>query len=952
MSVSTVIARRFDPTMAKVGERPFGATVAEILAEEMPDVATDEQRAGLVVVVALGDRERGVPLQLWAEYRPPEGATVRVHMAIQGGGVLRTVLSIAIIAFAAWLGPVLFGAGLLGTLATAAIGIAGQFLLNALIPIETPKAKKSDPRYDISGSRNRLDPYGKIPDHHGSVRIYPKLFAQPWSEGLNEDRWANIPMILGYEGFEYDEWKVGDTDLSLFPDAELQIATIEPGGEWPFPAYPNPVFETTVDAILHYEDPWTVRESASNVDYLTVEFVCKQGLTERSKKGKLGWREIPCAIQYREKGAVDWISRPDCVGAAETDQPYYFGDSWMTPYPATWEVRTRRLRNEIQSARKTDAVHWGLLRSVRPCRPFVYNKPVVGAVLRIRASAMASSVLEQINCMAHAVRPDWDVATEGWITRRTQSPIAAMRRILQGPANPDPAADEDIDLEAYQAAAAYAAAKGLTFNMTMEDDASVDEALRIAARAARAFPIRPEGLHSLYIDRPQTVRRGVVSGRNASNFAGEPQYSDRPDAFRVSFLDETDNFKKAERVVPRPGLVGAPQTFQMLDLPGWTNPTQVWIEARRRHLEIERRWESFTVEQGLVSFFAAPGTLIGAQFLTVEQQQASGRVALVDGDLVMLDVEVEMTGGHLYACTFQNDDGAVFTREIRTVAGRSQLLSLKDEGTAPTEGAIALFGLAGSHIEDVLVRRVEPMKNMRARLTLIPHAPEIEALAEADPPDWFPIEIEERDWADKPPATPEILSVRSGQKPDEDYGDPDTPPIVVMVRPGAGGAAPTQTIKVMIGSKEDITGAGVGRAEFDGDDFDVGDTISVTARAYSMFGIESVDAAGPVVHVVQAPDDGAAVLTFSAEALEDGRNRYVFTTDNPLSIGELRYAVKTGSVEPDFDDMTPVVTGYVTASPVEADEPSGEDLFWVALRLTDDDDVVGSPAFTTLDRTS
>jgi hypothetical protein len=146
-----------------------------------------------------------VPREFWARVRPRAGRTVFVRIIPQGGGgggdkVLRTILLIAIVVVAVALGQY-YGLALAQTLvpgavagstaalaATAAITVTvsmlGTMALNALIPPPTPtidgnlagdQSPIAQPRYQLTGTQNRYQPYANIPRVMGKKRMYPLL---------------------------------------------------------------------------------------------------------------------------------------------------------------------------------------------------------------------------------------------------------------------------------------------------------------------------------------------------------------------------------------------------------------------------------------------------------------------------------------------------------------------------------------------------------------------------------------------------------------------------------------------------------------------------------------------------------------------------------------------------------------------------------------------------------
>ncbi|WP_020179640.1 hypothetical protein [Methylopila sp. M107] len=948
--VTTITARRFDPALAEIRSRPAGATIAEILAEELAD-ATPDQLSRTVVVIVSRAGEWEIFARHWSRAKPLPGMTVRIHVRLLGRNVLRMVLSIAAFAAASFLGP-MFGPGLAG-IATAAIGALGTLAINALIPLEKPKqTPTAEERFAISGARNDVRPYGPVPEINGKIRFYPPHAALPHSETVGEDRYTRFLFNLGYADSVFTEWKVGETPLEEYRDHELQVVKLEPGDEWPIDGYTNPVFEVEESIKLKQSEGWQTRRTASNVDYISVEILYEEGLGYVDKKGNVDAQLSLHEIRRRRVhddgtlGEYETVISPLKVFESTTT-PFRVTHSWLEDGPGQWDVGVRRLSRDNTVLGALSKTSWAVLRGVRPVVPVTFNRPIHLGYLRLRATGQAQGMLDRINCIASSVRPDFDVESETWVKRETRSPAAHARRVLQGPANAFPVPDDEIILSEIEELARFAHAKGLEANVVHEDERSVESALKQVMRGGRAFPTRHNGLRGCFIDRPQTVVRGHIASVNATNFEGDPVYEEPVDALRVKFYDETDKYKQTERLVPRRGLVGKPKTFEEVDFGVYTNPRLNWIEARRMLLERELRWERKYATQDAEHLFSPPGSLVMAHFMTVKQRQVSAHVRAVFGSTVLLTQAVTMEAGQQYGCRFRSKAGVSYVRAVRTTPGEpTEEITLVGPGPLPEPGDIAMFGLAGEEAEECIVRAIEPQKELRARLTLVPHAPEIEALAELDPPAWFPIEPVPREWASKPPAVPVIYSVSTVSPEPPADGAPEEMAelgvvVLVRVRPGAGGKAPTDTILITIdgvtvpptlpgqprkpnAERERSVTAGIGRAEFHY--HTVGDAITITAQAFSIFGQSSAETE-PLPYTVERPKDPPAdVTSLAISRLSSGFRRYRFEVD-PDATREERDAVEGFRIycRPGagwrFDELSPLVSGVIANSPFESRLP-------------------------------
>lgn len=943
--LTVITARRFDPGSAAIAEMPAGATIAEIVAHHMAG-ATPDQLSRTVVTLVSTRGEWEIYARHWSRTRPAAGMTVRIHVRLMGKSILRLLLQVAIFAAASFLGPLVFGAGLPGVLGTAAFGMLGSLALNALIPLPKPKAPpQPGDRYNISSARNEARPYGPIPEPHGKIRFYPPFAALPHTESVGKDRYARFLLNLGYADSVFTDWKIGETPLSEFRDHELLVVKLSPGDPWPIPGYPNPVFEAEEPIKLKQTDGWHVRRTASNVDYISIELLFEAGLGYVDKKGNVDAQQIEFEIERRRVhgdgslGPYEIVIAPLQVFEGTVDQ-FRVSHAWLEDEVGQFDVRIRRLTLDADGVLGAmDKVSWVILRGVRPVLPVTFNKPIHLAYLRVLASGQAQGVLDRINCVVSTIRPDFDVPSGTWVTRETQSPAAHARRVIQGPANAFPAPDDEVNFGDIEELARFCHLKGLKANVIHDDEGTVESALKALMRGGRAFPTRHDGLRGCFIDRPQTVVRGHVASANATNFEGEPAFEEPVDALTVTFLDETDSFKQTERVVPRPGLVGAPKSFEQVDFRVYTDPRLVWIEARRLQYEAEFRWERFFAMQDAEHLFAPPGSLVMAHFLTVQQRQASGYVRLVDGSTVVVSQAVKMEAGKSYACRFRSAAGLSYVRTVLTVVGESEQLVLTGGGPSPAVGDLFMFGVAGEEAEEVVVKAIEPQKDFRARLMLVPHAPQIEALAEAEPPEWFPIEPVEREWADKNPAQPVIYSISTVSPPPPADGAPDEKGAVVIVRvkEGPGGLAPTDTILITISGADpssepgvpppdtvrSVT-AGIGLAHFH--HFVVGDAITVKAQAFSIFGRFSAETA-PQAYTVERPDDPPPNVTrMTISKLSDRSRRFRLELDPDAGrkkredVEGYRIYSRPGAGW-SFAELTPLVAGRITTTLFDTRQP-------------------------------
>lgn len=974
MSDIAVIAQPgFEPFNERHLSARAGSTLAEMIALAMPGATL--QQLGRAVVTLVTERGEWVVDRInWYRVFPRPGTMVRVRAVVGGGNVLRSVLSIAVLAAATiFLGPAgaIAGgvAGALGISAAAAsagliavASTAGALLINALVPLDKKDDSQPEQRYTINGTRNMANPWGPIPEVLGTMRVYPPLLTGQYSEPVGDDVFLRAGFLCGRNGHIFGDWRLGETALTptdgtrTFGGVEIELKT-----GWdtdtPLTLVEECVFEDTFNIVLKAVDDPTIRRTATKTDAVSVDLAFNSGLVAvDADDGDKHALLVQVDIRYRkidEEGGPpgSWTDPGSMVVIEQKNEPFRRSMRWELPEPGLYDIRLQRITvDQDGNDGVYDEVNWATLRSIRHQYPVDYPEPLALVALRIKASKQLSGIIDEFNLMVGKVIPDWDPIAEEWVDiptvddepYATSNPASIYRYLLTGSDTALARSTDELDLEAIQEWHEWCEEKGLTYNRFHDFDQPMRETLAQVCAAGRAAPTQAGGKWSVVIDRPQTIIRGHITQRNAWGFSGEMSYRKLPDAFRVRFQDENDNYRAREIIVVRPGFVGEPELFEQIEFPGYTSYALNYREARRRFAELELRAETFYCSQDFEHLFAPRGSLVMYAHPVLSSIMRSGRVkevgTMTDGSdrtYVVLDERVIMVDGQDYACRFRHSDGTSSLFSVDTVAGETDTLYLgalldgvdalpevDDEGN----GDLAMFGLEGSESIECIVKAIEPMKNLAARLTLVRHAPTIESIADDGEIPTDTPEPTDPPWVARDPAVPEIYSVRSG--PDELILDEPGAQLVVYVRQGEGSVPVHHYVVTAQRGAEtpiDITApVSSGRAIFD--DFDVGDSISITATAVSAYSLES-DPTDPVVHVIKARTDlPADIATLSFLELVDGTRHYAWTLDPAATAAQVAriagYVIKaapgTGLAWGDLDRIN---EAQPTASPLESVYP-------------------------------
>ena len=160
-------------------------------------------------------------MQFAFEQRAIIATSAATHLLVMPPRALVSAFAIAVSAFALWAGPALFAAGTFGAYATtAAIGIGGSLLINALVgpkpgATNAPNATQ-DQIYSASAQGNVARLGQPLPVWYGRLKRFPDFAATPWAEFVGNDQYLNILLSVSMGSVAYEALYLDDTILSAF----------------------------------------------------------------------------------------------------------------------------------------------------------------------------------------------------------------------------------------------------------------------------------------------------------------------------------------------------------------------------------------------------------------------------------------------------------------------------------------------------------------------------------------------------------------------------------------------------------------------------------------------------------------------------------------------------------------------------------------------------------------
>lgn len=779
----------FRPGAREVLEVRPGLTIAEILA-----VGGLVARADLVVFVD----DLSVPQARWTEFVPRPGATVAAVVVPRGAegestgkSVLRVVALLAVVALTIFtfgtFAPV--GAGLTGQIlagvAAAAVGIAGQLAVNALLPPPQPiDGQQPDTKGQnfITSTRNEIRRMQPVPRPYGTIRFAPPMGALPytvWKKGKAHFRQVFVcrgpndladlrigPNPLFKEGttLSYTGKMTGD---GAFKDVTLELRR----------GYDNDAAITLYDQEVH-EDGFqieleakkegsgsdgvdkvaVVRRTLTDTEEISVDVACPAGLSYQHKDGSSTTFTLEVRVRYRAVGASQWIAPKgddgkelgDIVITANTIDFVRRGQTWIVP-KGQYDVEVARKTPKAGDDGITDKLYWIKLTSHRKGQPFTMTGLTVVA-MDILATGQLNGYVDEFTALYTSRLKDWNANEEAGGNH-----ALVLFDILTGKANRLAISEADwtakLDLDGLQAWRESIETDKRKFCGVFDDVGTVFKRCQAVAASARAsFAVR-DGKYGVIRDTLQTVPvGGHFTPRNSWGFHEHGVYEEVPHAIKVRFPNPALDFKLDEQYVYADGYSkdGAGGTivatvFETLDYPYSATGSEVWRDTRYHLAVLRERPAMYERMTDFEWLRAQRGDLIACADDVIAVGIAQGRIKAIattnpdgTGDVVSitLDQVCTMEVGKTYGVRMRRSDMTSVVKVVNTVAGEQTTLTfataISNAAEKPGIQDLVLFGESGQEAGLYLLKEVIPGPNFTAKIVYLDRGPATGAVYDAD----------------------------------------------------------------------------------------------------------------------------------------------------------------------------------------------------------------------------
>lgn len=704
-----------------------GQTLDQMIAT----LVTDESDREHVNAFIGGDY---IPQDLWAKTRPKSGASIYLRISLQDPVSLISILATQA---APIIATKVFGlaVGTLGaSIAGAAIAMAITYAASSLFGPRQTQNRAESPSYNLSAARNGLTPYSPVPVVLGTHRMVPPYGAAPYTEIVGNDQFLRFILIWGYGPVDVSAIKIGNTSIDDYTDVEVEHDFA--GSASTLGLYPADASQE--DLSIRMTDAYVARTTALSTTEFGITITFPAGLFNNTSDGRKN-QSVQIIGQYRLVGSGTWLAWFDQTYTDNTAQVKRVSQRKTGLTSGQYEVQIKRgnVEQNLTNTNRLDRADWTDLRSFNTNAQPVKLTGIAKSAFRIKATDQLNGIVQQLNAIVSLKIPTWTGSAWTTATSASSNPAAIFRYILTGAPNKKPVAAANINDAQLGAWFTFCATNGLAFDQVLDFQISVRDILQDVANAGKASPAYVDDKWTVVIEQTRSTIVQHFTPRNTRNFAGRILYNELPEALRIRFFNKNADYREDERVVFDDGFNEAnATTYQVIDLPGQTNPDNVYKLGRHYIAAARLRPEIFTFEVDIEHLIALRGDLCRLTHDVPSIGQMSGRVVSRATNTIVLDEPVTREAGKTYTlrvrATITNTSLALTVAAVGTTV-TSDTVIVTSGGTSVNAGDLFQFGEQNLESLEVLIAGIEYIDDLAASVTCVPYSPAIYSSATTIP---------------------------------------------------------------------------------------------------------------------------------------------------------------------------------------------------------------------------
>lgn len=610
----------------------------------------------------------------------------------------------------------------------------------------TPRPKsqsdaESSPAYSLGAQTNAARLGAPIPVQYGRHRIWMDLLAQPFHTYNNNDQYVYQLFCLGAGEFDTEDLMIEDTVVSSFEEIDFEYYYNQP-----VTLFPTNVVSSAEPASQEltetFKGPFVASAPGTTSNRIEVDVVWESGLFRARSDGDTDQASTSLICEYRE---IAEDSNGDPVGDWTTLFSETITDARRTPLritrgldvdPGRYEVRLRRGEAGQNGTKLFTKCVWEGLRAYLEDDAATYTGLTVLAVRARATGNLNSNSSRRFNVVATRKLPIWD--GDEWSAPTATTSIAwALADIVRAEYGAQ-RGDALVDLDRLLSLDAVWESRGDEFNYRFDTTVTLWEALKIASRAGRAYPIMNNSVISFVRTSAQSVPATLFNRHTLVNY--RVQYA--------MINDESDDSVLAEFIDPNNGWV----TNQVLCQPTGSSADR---QKRVKYLGITDRDQAFRegiydaecarkqrkvciFETELEGYIPNRGDMVIVANEDFKQDQG-GEIVAVDGTTLTTSEDLVWTVDS-YAIRLRKPDGSLSGPHVVTAgASANQCVLNSPLDWTPETGGSAMrtqyqFGVIGSTMVEWIVQQIKPKGDLVVELTCVGEVDSVHTADEAEPP--------------------------------------------------------------------------------------------------------------------------------------------------------------------------------------------------------------------------
>jgi hypothetical protein len=411
--------------------------------------------------------------------------------------------------------------------------------------------------------------------------------------------------------------------------------------------------------------------------------------------------------------------------------PVYSTIKFSPKVPDQYEIRVTRVESiSPYTSTIADELAWAGVSTRFDTDPIVTDKRHTFLELKIRATNQLSGAIQTLSGEVTSVLDVYNGTT--WVKQLSNSPVWIFVDLLTGQINKRAIDKSRLHLDSLLEWEDFCEAipnspsgypdyllPRFTSNFIFDFPSNLQGILNKVANSSQASLNLIDGKYGVLVDKLRTTPVQIFTPRNSTGFTSVRNYTRKPDAVKISYIDPEADWENSEITVYDTGFT-VDTAVEIDDLAsfGVTNAEQAWRFGRYVLAQNRLRQENITIQVDFEHLVCTRGDYVQITQDVMKVGGSPARVKSVSGNQVVIDDGLE-TGMFSYGFVFRGSDGVIVTDTLSVVS--SDTFDL-DGSIFPEVGDLIVIGVVDEIVLDCIVKSISPNPDLSATITLVEKA--------------------------------------------------------------------------------------------------------------------------------------------------------------------------------------------------------------------------------------